>query len=98
MTPRHIALLATAVVLLESQAGAETCMIHNSGPAGEWKFFRVHDADTGQIVLQQAIKGGDSRQVEVSKERVTVSSKFPGYRQYSQPIASTCKGGNTVKG
>jgi hypothetical protein len=94
----QLTMLATvAALFLESGAVAGTCKIETARPAGEWTFVQVHDADTGEIVLQKAIMGGTSRDVTVKGERVRVDSKLPGATQYKAGTVSVCKDGNVVR-
>jgi hypothetical protein len=91
-----IGLVAAIALLGESAALAETCKVRNHRAPGDWVFVHVHDADTGQIVLRQAINGGDSKNVTVSGHRARVDQKPAGYRQYKTGSIAVCKGGNTI--
>ena len=97
MTAKHMGLAIIAMLLAESAAVAENCKIENGGPPDEWRFVQVFDVDRGQIVLGQAIKSGESKEVTVSGERVRVDHKFPGWTTYATGPVLTCKGGNTIR-
>jgi hypothetical protein len=84
-------------VVVAGEALAETCNIQSRRAPGEWKFVKVYDADTGEIVYQQAVSGGVNKQVTVSGQRVRIDSKLPGYIDYEAGAVALCKGGNTVK-
>ncbi len=86
-----------AAILVGQEARAENCKVESTSPPGQWKFIRAYDADTGKIVFQQAINGGDSKPITVSGERVRVDHKLPGHTVYQTGTVAPCKGGNTVK-
>jgi hypothetical protein len=86
-----------AAILVGYEAHAESCKVESASPAGQWKFIRAYDADTGKVVFQQALNGGDSRPVTVSGERVRVDYKLPGHTVYQTGAVAPCKGGNSVK-
>jgi hypothetical protein len=88
---------AIAAILVAHEARAESCKVESTSPPGQWKFIRAFDADTGKVVYQQAINGGDSKPVTVSGERVRVDYKLPGHTVYQTGTVAPCKGGNTVK-
>ena len=94
-------ILAAAAIIAASLVGhearAESCKVESASQPDQWKFIRVYDADTGKIVYQQAINGGDSKPVTVSGERVRVDYKLPGHTVYQTGTVAACKGGNTVK-
>jgi hypothetical protein len=94
---RPIALVGLAGLLIEAQALAETCNVQVTGPADQWKFVHVYDVATGEIVLRQAIKSGESKPVTVSGDKVRVDWKLPGYQKYRTGPVVECKSGNTVK-
>ena len=96
MTVNRVGLSIVAMLLAETAAARESCKIENAGPADEWRFVQVCDVDRGQIVLGQAIKDGDSKEVTVSGERIRVDHKFPGWTTYATRPVVTCKGGNTI--
>ena len=84
-------------VLVPSTAFADSCKVQNSSPPGQWKFVRVYDADTGQIVLRQAINGGDSKDVTLTGTRARVEYKLAGDAQYHSATIETCKAGSVLK-
>ena len=90
-------LIAVAALLGERPAHGESCTLQSASPPGQWKFVRAYDPETGSIVLQQAVNGGDSKPVTVSGERVKVEYKLPGQTRYQPAVVSPCKGGNTVR-
>ena len=89
-------LFAAAALLGEGVALAGNCKVRNSRAPGDWTFVHVHDVDTGQIVMRQAINGGDSKNVTVSGRRVRIDQKPAGHRQYKTGAITVCKGGNTI--
>jgi hypothetical protein len=89
--------IAVTALLVPSTALAESCKVQNSNAAGQWKFVRVYDADTGQVVLRQAINGGDSKDVTVSGTRARVEYKLAGDAQYHSATIGTCKAGSVLK-
>jgi hypothetical protein len=94
---RRIAALAALLALLgESPALAESCKVRNGRSAGNWIFVQVYDVDKGQVVLRQAINGGDSKDVTVSGHRARVDQKPAGHRNYKAGAVAACKGGNTI--
>ena len=78
-------------------AMAGTCKLESTRPAGEWKFVRVFDVDTGKIVLQRAIKAGVAYDVTVSGYRVRVDSKLAGGIKYESGPILACVDGNRIK-
>lgn len=92
-----VAAAALGLLLVESGAVAGTCKVKNSKPAGHWTFVQVYDADTNNVVLRQAINGGDTKNVTVSRHSVRVDHKFAGQRQYKTGAVAACKDGNTIK-
>ena len=91
-----IGLFVLSALLAGSPALAETCKVHNNRSPGSWIFVQVYDADTGHVVLRQAINGGDSKEVTVSGHRARVDQKPAGHRNYSTGAVSACKKGNTI--
>jgi hypothetical protein len=95
---RAVHLVASLIaVLVPGAALAETCSVQVVGAATMWKFVRAYDADTGEVVLRQAIKAGDSKDVTVSKNRLRIEFKLAGDREYHSSRVTTCEGGNTVR-
>ena len=80
-----------------SPTTADTCNIQSSSAPGEWIFFRVYDAATGQEILRTAINGGDVKTIAVDHDRVKIERKAPGQSQYRTAAVATCKDGNTIK-
>jgi hypothetical protein len=97
MKLRLTPLAGLVALLLGTSAGAETCHIQVTGAAGDWKFVHVYDVAKGTIVMRQAIKVGETKQVTVSGSRVRVDWKFAGHRSYTTGAVKTCKGGNTIE-
>ena len=54
--------------------------MQNASAPGAYKFVRVHDADSGAVVLRKAINGGDSVELTVSGGRVRIEFKQPGQK------------------
>jgi len=88
---------ALAILFSAAPVQAETCQVQNTSAPGLWKFVRVYDVDTGQVVLRRAINGGDSVEVRVSGIRARVEFKLAGYTRYKTSANGTCKGGNTLR-
>jgi len=97
MTLKPVALFAIAALLVESGALAESCQVQSASQPGQWKFVRAYDPDTGKVVLQQPINGGDSKEVTVAGDHVRVEYKLPGHTHYEAGVVSPCKGGNVVR-
>jgi hypothetical protein len=98
MAFEHLAWVALAVLSAAGIDAQQTCNIENgSSPAGEWKFVRAYDAVTGEVVLRQAIKAGDSKSVTVSGEEVRLEYKLAGDKDYHSAQTTQCKGGNTIR-
>ncbi len=90
--------VASLLALLTPGAAlADTCRVEVFGAPTIWKFIRAYDADTGEVVLRQAIKSGDGREVTISKNRLRIEFKFPGDRNYHPAQVTTCQGGNIVR-
>jgi hypothetical protein len=85
------------VTLLGGTAWAGTCKLQNASSPGAYKFVRVHDADTGAVILRKAINGGDSVDLEVSGSRVRIDVKPAGHKNYRAGPISVCKAGNTLR-
>ncbi len=92
------ALISLYALLGETAALAGTCHIQSTNPPGQWKFFRVHDAKTGEVVRAQAINGGDSKELTSKHDQVKVEFKLPGDIQYRGAFVAPCKDGNTIRG
>jgi hypothetical protein len=92
-----MALVGIGVLLGESAALAETCNIHSTSPPGHWRFYRVYDARTGEVLLRQAINGGDTKLVTAKHDHVRIESKLPGHLNYRAGPTAACKGGNTIR-
>jgi hypothetical protein len=92
-----VTLIAVSALLGESPALAKGCKVQSSKAPGQWTFVRVHDVDTGQVVLRQGINGGDSKHVTVSGHRIRIEHKLAGHKNYRSDAVADCKGGNTVK-
>ncbi len=94
----YVLALAGAVAFVSaSQTMAGTCKIESTRAAGEWKFVKVYDADTGKIVLQRPISGGIAYDVSVRGYRVRIDSKLPGGIKYVPGPIFDCVDGNRVK-
>ena len=97
MTRKHLFAAVVVASLLEGTAAAGTCKVQNTAAPGQWRFVHVYDVKKSEIVLRQAINGGDSKEVTVSGERVRVNHKHPGGKTYTAGAIAICKNGNTVK-
>jgi len=98
MAFEHLAWIALAAFAATGIDAQQTCNIQNgSSPAGEWKFVRAYDAVSGEVVLRQAIKAGDSQSVTVSGEEVRLEYKLAGDKDYHSTQTAQCKGGNTIR-
>ena len=94
---RKLILLFAICLATEQQAAAETCKLQVARKAGEWKFVKAYDADTGEVVLQQVITGGHHKEATVSGKRIRVDWKLPGDAKYRAGAVTLCKRGNTIK-
>ena len=92
--------------LLPFVAGAEiataapappTCRLQSTSPKGSWRFFRVVDARTGEIVFAQAINGGDVKQIYPKHSLVRIEHKLPGHTVYQKGPTVECKGEMTIR-
>ena len=97
MANKHIAFSVAALLLVDSAAIAATCKVQNAGPPDQWRFVHVYDVDRGKIVLRQAIKSGDSKEVTVSGDRVRVDHRLAGSTQYATGPIAQCNEGATIK-
>lgn len=98
MALKLLAWLAMATFATAASAKEQTCDIQNaSSPSGEWKFVRASDPLTGEVVLRQAIKSGDSRSATVTGQQVRIEVKRAGDRDYHSARTSECKSGNTIR-
>lgn len=97
MTRQHLFASIIAAALLEGAAVAGTCKVQNAAKPGDWRFVHVYDVKKSEIVLRQAINGGDSKSVTVSGDRVRVNHKYPGSKGYKAGPVVACKNGNIVK-
>ena len=84
-------------VLVGGTAWAGACKLQNAAAPGTYTFVRVHDADTGKIVLSKAINGGDIVDLEVTGSRVRIEAKTAGQKNYRSGPISVCKAGNTLR-
>jgi len=89
--------IIAGAVLATGTAWADTCKLQNAGPRGTYKFVRVHDADTGKVVLSKAINGGDTVDLEVSGSRLRIDAKSAGQKNYRSGPILVCKDGNTLR-
>jgi hypothetical protein len=89
--------IAAGTMLIAGTAWAGTCKLQNPSAKGSYKFVRVHDADTGKIVLSKAINGGDIVDLEVSGSRVRIEAKTAGQKNYRSGPIWVCKAGNTLR-
>ena len=89
--------IAAGAALISGTAWADSCKLQNASAKGTYKFVRVHDADTGTIVLSKAINGGDTVDLEVSGSRVRIEAKTAGQKNYRSGPISICKAGNTLR-
>jgi hypothetical protein len=94
---KTIVLLAIAALLSGSAPLELTCKLQSKSPAGEWRFFRVYDASTGEVLLRQAVNGGDRKTIYSKHDQVRVESKLPGHTVYQPSTFAPCKGGNTIE-
>jgi hypothetical protein len=97
MTIQQLFASVLAAALLEGAAFAGTCSVQNSAAPGDWRFVHVYDVKKSEIVLRQAINGGDSKEVTVSGNKIRVDHKRAGNRNYATGPVTACKDGNTVK-
>ena len=88
--------VAAAGVATEASAPA-TCQLQSISPRGSWRFFRVVDVRTGEIVMAQAINGGDVKQIYPKHSQVRVEHKLPGHTVYQKGPPVECKGGITIR-
>ncbi len=89
--------LALVALGTGSEAIAGTCNVQSTRAPGHWKFIKVYDVDTGKIVLQKVMNGGEHREVTVPGERVRVDWKLPGGKDYKHGTVALCKDGNTIR-
>ena len=94
---KTIALLAIAALLSGSAPLELACKLQSRGPAGEWRFFRVYDASTGEVLLRQAVNGGDRKTIYSKHDQVRVEFKLPGHTVYQPSTVVPCKGGDTIE-
>ena len=98
MALRLLAWIAMAAAASAGSPEEQTCDIQNaSSPAGEWKFVRASDPVTGEVVLRQAIKSGDTKSATVTGHQVRIEVKQAGDRDYHLARTSECKSGNTIR-
>ena len=97
MTKKYATLVIVAASFVEQSAIAATCNVKSSGPADRWRFVQVYDVDRNEVVLRQAVKGGDSKPVTVSGERIRVAYKLPGATRYNPGLEALCKEGSTIQ-
>ena len=75
----------------------ESCKVLWNGPSDEWRFVKIYEQSTGEIVFQSVVRGGESRGVYVKTPRIRVESKWAGDKNYHAGPTTDCKGGNTVR-
>ena len=97
MTRQQVLIGIAAASILEGAAVAGTCKVQSWAAAGDWRFVDVYDVTKSEIVLRQAINGGDSKDVTVTGDRIRVNHKRSGNRNYAAGPVADCKNGNTVK-
>ena len=97
MTKKHAILVIVAALFAERNAIAGTCNVRSSAPVDRWRFVQVYDVDRNEVVLRQAVKGGDSKPVTVSGERIRVAYKLPGATRYKPGVEALCKEGSTIQ-
>ena len=89
--------IAAGAEMAAGPAGAGNCKVQNASAPGAYKFVRVHDADSGAVVLRKAINGGDSVELTVSGGRVRIEFKQPGQKDYRSGPVAICRDGNTLR-
>lgn len=75
----------------------ESCKILWNGPADEWRFVKVYEQSTGEVVFQSVVRGGESHGVYVKTPRIRIESKWAGDKNYHPGPTASCKGGITVR-
>ncbi len=95
MNSKHFCI---GIIALATGSGAiaGTCNIQSTRAPGQWKFVKVYDLDTGEVVLQKAINGGETREVTVRGHRMRVDWKLPGGKNYKAGAEAICADGHTV--
>jgi hypothetical protein len=73
------------------------CNVLYTGAPDRYEFFRIYEVSTGEIVLQSAIKGGDSKGVYVGSNKIKIEHKWAGDRDYHSAVVVECEKGNTIR-
>ena len=97
MTVALLLALSIFAVAAEKPQVGDSCYILSASERGQWKFYRISDADNGEVALQQAINGGDRKGIAIKGKRVKVETKLPGHTRFQTKLVTACKGGNVIK-
>jgi len=69
--------LAAATGVATEASAPTSCQLQSTSPRGRWRFFRVVDVRTGEIIFAQAINGGDVKQIYPKHSRVRIEPNCP---------------------
>ena len=89
--------LAAATGVATEASAPTSCQLQSTSPRGRWRFFRVVDVRTGEIIFAQAINGGDVKQIYPKHSQVRIEHKLPGHTVYQKGATVECKGGITIR-
>jgi hypothetical protein len=73
------------------------CKVMYQGTPDDWRFVKVYEVATGQIVLQTVIRGGSTSDVYVASPSIRIYSKWAGDLDYKPGQPVQCEKGATVK-
>ena len=73
------------------------CKIMYQAPSDRWRFIKVYEVSSGQVVLQTVISGGRSRDVYVASPSIRIDSKWAGDVAYRPGLPVSCAHGATIK-
>lgn len=90
-------LILAAMQLPGPYDGPPNCKIMYQAAPDEWRFVKVYELSSGEVVLQTVIRGGDSREVYVASPRIRIDSKWAGDVDYKPGAQSQCAKGETIK-
>lgn len=74
----------------------ETCHVASTGRPEGYTLVRIQEIETGKVVFQSTLRGGQTKDVFSGSKKIKVEHKLPGDKDYHSPVVADCKGGNTI--
>ena len=90
--------LVLALMLMSGPPDSRpSCKILYQAPTDRWRFVKVYELSSGQVVLQTVISGGRSRDVYVASPSIRIDSKWAGDVAYRPGLPVRCADGATIR-